>query len=196
MATSLTLEQMTSTNTKKSRSITNINPDATNQQLINLATSLNALTTNTLKGINRVDKTEIDTDIVYSTVEAYWSDDGSQVPTGVTIDGLTININNASITETVVISIGFRIQGVTNANIVFNSMTVKNTTANGVYAAYSMSEYTDITNPRTQLDIQYLQNSSTGSETTTLTIPGGSTTVGSTTYYYATFTLTVNQIGQ
>lgn len=195
MATSLTMEQMTSTNTKKTRSITNINPDATDQQLVNLATTLNALTTNTLKGINRVDKTEIDPDVVYSQIEVYNADaEHPQLPSAVTIDGLTININNASVTENLELMFSFRIKNVTNADIVFDTVTAKNTVNEGIYASY-LIEYMDGTYPRSQIEFYYMKNTSTESATTTFTFPGGSVTYQGTTYYYTPFTLTVNQIG-
>ena len=195
MATSISYSSTATGGKTLSKSITDINPDVSNEVAKTFTQKLNALTTNTLNGINRIDKTEIDPNVVYSPVEAYWSDDSSQIPTGVTINGFTVNINNASITETIVISIGFRIQSIENATIVFNEMTAKNITQDGIYGSYMLT-YMAGTYPRTQLDIQYLKNTSTESLTTTFTIPGGSTTVGGTTYYYAPFTLTVNQLGQ
>lgn len=195
MATSISYSSTAAGGKTLSKSITDINPNVSNEVAKTFTQKLNALTTNTLNGINRIDKTEIDPDIVYSPVEAYWGDSSSSLPTGVTIDGLTINVDNKSITETVVISLSFRIKNVTNADIVFNEMIVKNITTDGIYGSYMIS-FMDGTYPRTQLDIQYLKNSSTESLTTALTIPGGSVTYQGTTYYYAPFTLTVNQLGQ
>lgn len=67
MATSITME--TSYSGKQStRSITNVNPNATADEISTFAKGLNDLTNNTLKTVNRVDKTEINTDTVYYEV--------------------------------------------------------------------------------------------------------------------------------
>ena len=195
MATSISYSSTATGGKTLSKSITDINPNVSNEVAKTFTQKLNALTTNTLSGINRIDKTEIDPDIVYSEVEAFNGDSTSPWPSAVTLDGLTINIDNKSITATTVIVVSFRIKGVENANIVFNEITAKNVTTDGIWGSY-MIEYADGTYPYTKLDIQYLQNTETASLTTTFTIPGGSTTVGGTTYYYAPFTLTVNQLGQ
>lgn len=67
MATSITMETSTTAGKKSTRSITNVNPDATNSEIKNFVTGLNELTTNTLESVNRIDKTTIDTDITYTT---------------------------------------------------------------------------------------------------------------------------------
>lgn len=67
MATSITME--TSYSGKEStRSITNVNPNASNADIATFATELNGLTDNTLKKVNRIDKNEIKTDITYYNV--------------------------------------------------------------------------------------------------------------------------------
>jgi len=190
MATSITME--TSYSGKQStRSITNVNPNANAEEISNFAKGLNDLTNNTLKTVNRIDKQEIDTDVVYSSVEAF-NPSSDPFPSTVTIDGLTVNIDNKSIAEEVDFVLSFRIQGITNATLVFDSMTVKNTAGNGVNASYSVSGSA----PRTQIEIFYYANQSGGAATTTFTIPGGNVTYSGTTYYYAPFTITVNQLGQ
>lgn len=192
MATSITME--TSYSGKQStRSITNVNPNATAEEISTFAKGLNDLTNNTLKTVNRIDKQEIDTDVVYSPVEAY--NNGDPLPSTVTIDGLTVNIDNKSIAEEVDFQIAFRIKDVENSEFTFDTMTVKNTVGAGIYAGYSFT-YQSGTRPRTQIEFYYFANQTGAAATTTFTIPGGSTTVGGTTYYYAPFTLTVNQLGQ
>lgn len=75
MSTSITME--TSYSGKEStRSITNVNPNASDADIATFTKGLNALTDNTLKKVNRVDKTEIDTDITYYDITI--SKDASQ----------------------------------------------------------------------------------------------------------------------
>lgn len=186
MATSLTLEQMTSTNTKKSRSITNINPAATDQQLVNLATALNDLTTNTLKGVNRVDKTEIDPNVVYTPVvvslgvtSAHYTQDGNTF----TFDNKENVLDNYLVAKcnNIVIPIGdFSIKNEVNTADAFffyyyiNPSGLEGYTL-GISAYAAPSEYTK-------------------NATCTVTFPGGSVTKSGTTYYYASFTIKLIQL--
>lgn len=69
MATSFTITQTTQSDKKITRSITNINPEASDGQIAALAQGLNNLTTNRLDGVDRVDKRDIDTSETYYTPE-------------------------------------------------------------------------------------------------------------------------------
>lgn len=63
--TSITMETTDQTLKKSTRSITNVNPNASTSDIKNFAQALNALTTNTLNQVNRIDKNEIDMSATY-----------------------------------------------------------------------------------------------------------------------------------
>lgn len=65
MATSISYNSTASGDKTLSKSITDINPNIDNAVAKTFTQKLNALTTNTLSTINRIDKTEIDPDITY-----------------------------------------------------------------------------------------------------------------------------------
>lgn len=65
MATSISYSSTASGGKTLSKSITDINPNIDNAVAKTFTQKLNALTTNTLSTINRVDKTEIDPNITY-----------------------------------------------------------------------------------------------------------------------------------
>ena len=65
MATSISYSSTASGGKSLSKSITDINPNIDNAVAKTFTQKLNALTTNTLGSINRVDKTEIDPNITY-----------------------------------------------------------------------------------------------------------------------------------
>ena len=56
MATSLSIKGKNQANASTTATINYVNPDATNAQLVSLATSLNALTTNTIDDITKIQK--------------------------------------------------------------------------------------------------------------------------------------------
>lgn len=67
--TSLIINSTDSTTGKKlQKTLTDINPEATNEQLKNLAQAFNAATTNTYVESSRVDKTNVDTESGSGTV--------------------------------------------------------------------------------------------------------------------------------
>lgn len=56
---SLVLSTTTQQNKKETMSITNVNPEATNQQIINFVETLMTFSTNSLTSINKVTKEEV-----------------------------------------------------------------------------------------------------------------------------------------
>ena len=185
MATSITLSQQVSSDTKKTRSITNINPDASNQQLVNLATALNALTTNTLKDINRIDKTEIDPDITYYSVKFTVDTPDEHI----TFDDSTntVTINAAGMQQDTEASIGLRM------NIVNDGATIAITNkprvidwafgTNDAIAFYQMSG-------GRVLGISYIKSTDAVSDQFTMTLAGGTFESNDTTYTYSPVTIT------
>ena len=89
MSTSITMNSTTQTGKQISRSITSVNPNATNSEISTFVKGLNALTTNTLGSINRVDKTEIDDTLPQLTVSITKEYDNGNA---ITINGTTVTI--------------------------------------------------------------------------------------------------------
>lgn len=186
MATSITLSQQVSSDTKKTRSITNINPDATNQQLASLATALNGLTTNTLKGINRIDKTEIDPNKTYPTFKVTYLNPVQ----GVTFstDGFTVTVDSSNFAESSTI-----IQVQVGAYTFFlpadyGAVTTK-------YCPGSSPIFDPSADNGTHWQIgfyKYDGNFQTG--TSTVTFPEGTVTDGTNTYTIPQFTITINVV--
>ena len=58
-ATSLTMSTTSTAGKKSTKSITNVNPNASEGEMYQLAIALNNVTTNTLNDVSRVDKTEL-----------------------------------------------------------------------------------------------------------------------------------------
>ena len=58
-ATSLTMSTTSTAGKKSTKSITDVNPNASEGEMYQLATALNNVTTNTLNSVSRVDKTEL-----------------------------------------------------------------------------------------------------------------------------------------
>lgn len=186
MATSITLSQQVSSDTKKTRSITNINPEATNQQLISLATALNALTTNTLNGINRVDKTEIDPNKTYPEFRVVYM----STVQGVTFsnDGLTVTVDSTNFTEDSTI-----------IQIQVNSIQFYLPAEYGAVITKYYPGSVPIFDPSAddgnhwQIGFyRYNGNFQTG--TATVTFPEGTVTNGTNTYTIPQFTITVNVV--
>lgn len=107
MATSFTMSQVTQDDKTITRSITNINPEASDSQISAFAKGLNNLTTNRLGTVNRIDKKEIDTSetfadptIMFETFE----DDNNAITTNQETKTITINATTAADTEPYVIA--------------------------------------------------------------------------------------------
>lgn len=62
---SIIMEVIDSSRNKRQKAITDINPEATNNELLNFANAVNALTVDTLDRVTRVEKKELST-------ESYW----------------------------------------------------------------------------------------------------------------------------
>ena len=101
MATSIVYSSTTTAGKSLSKSITDVNPDISGGTAKEFVNKLNALTTNTVDTISRVDKTDIPTDKTYYTPVVSIS--ASQGTSGVTaptlVDGV-VEIKNAWPTDT------------------------------------------------------------------------------------------------
>ena len=184
MATSITME--TSYSGKQStRSITNVNPNATAADISTFVKGLNDLTNNTLKTVNRIDKTEIDTDVVYTPVTAAWD---SNPGTHLVLDGLTVNFDNQATIEEAGLMFYCNGEPVNVGSFEFRpSDPANNRYFLGNFSNTDMS--TQIT--RTGLSIAAFTASAPAGKVEVI-CPGGNVTKSGTTYYYAPFTLTLN----
>lgn len=186
MATSITLSQQVSSDTKKTRSITNINPNANNQQLVNLATALNGLTTNTLKAVNRIDKTEIDPNKTYPTFKIVYDTTIQGVTSSA--DGLTVTVDSANYAEGSLI-IQIQVSGsICYIPADYGAVTVNY--YNGAVAIFDMSA-----DNGTHWQIGFFKYDGTIQKgTSTVTFPEGTVTDGTNTYTIPAFTITVNVV--
>lgn len=90
MATSITYGSTTTAGKSLSKSIADVNPNVSNGVIKEFTSRLNALTTNTLESINRVDKTTIDTDITYTDPIIETTIDGTHI---VKVDDFHYNVD-------------------------------------------------------------------------------------------------------
>lgn len=190
MATSITLSQQVSSNTKKTRSITNINPDANNQQLVNLATALNGLTTNTLKGVNRIDKTEIDPNKTYPEFKVTYI--GTLTGVTTSADGFTVTVDSTNYAEDSLI-MQLQVGSTSSAPKCYlpadyGAVNVKY--FNGSVAIFDMSA-----DNGTHWQIGFFKyDGEVQKGTSTATFPEGTVTDGTNTYEIPAFTITVNVV--
>lgn len=193
MATSITMETSTTAGKKSTRSITDVNPDATNADIKNFVTGLNALTTNTLESVNRVDKTKIDTDKTYTPVTMQLVDGQNHL----TADGLTITYDNQETVDEAAVWI--YCGGTTDSHrIKINSFEwlAAETRADRFFIGYIKNTPKDeSTRPTTWgLSVAAYKDDEAPAATQKIRIPGGSVTVDSNTYYYDTFEITLVQL--
>lgn len=186
MATSITMKQTTQQNKVLSRSITNVNPDANPAQISSFVKKLNALTTNILGSVDRIDKTEIDTDRTYypltftyefqSTGAGCWSQDPN--------DPNTFHANATTATMGDVVAFVFKVNGqqlpLTNQPFTW---TVSTSSESAMFTAYTYKRN------EFQLAIIAPDDYRNVENTTSIIIPDGKIIYNSTTYYYTGLTL-------
>lgn len=169
-----------------SKSVTDINPNVSNEVAKTFTQKLNALTTNTLSGINRIDKTEIDPNVVYTPVV---------ITLGTASEHLTQDGNTFTFDNKEDVLDNYFVVKCNNIVIPIGDFSVKNevNTADAFFFYYYRSPsglegYT--------LGISAYKDSRADAKnaTCTLTFPGGSVTKSGTTYYYASFTIKLIQI--
>ena len=181
MATSISYSTTAAGGKTLSKSVTAINPKLSNEVAKTFTQKLNALTTNTLSGINRIDKTEIDPDIVYTPVTASWDINPG---THLTLDGLTVNFDNQETIDEAGLLIFCNGAPV---NIGTYEVRPSDPTSN----RYWLGNYYKGTTSHAGFSIgAYAENTPAGK--VEVICPGGSVTKDGTTYYYAPFTLTLN----
>lgn len=185
MATSISYSSTAAGGKTLSKSITDINPNVSNEVAKTFTQKLNALTTNTLSGINRIDKTEIDPDIVYTPVTAAWD---SNPGTHLTLDGLTVNFDNQANIDEAGLMFYCNGEPINVGSFEFRpSDPANNRYFLGNFANTDMS--TQVT--RIGLSIAAFMSQAPAGKVDVI-CPGGSVTKDGTTYYYAPFTLTLN----
>lgn len=184
MATSINYSSTASGGKTLSKSVTAINPNIDNAVAKTFTQKLNALTTNTLSTINRVDKTEIDPNITYYNVKLIFNVvDGQHITFDNTTNTLTIDAANIQQGEHEMVTLSMDLDTASQAHITNPIRIIDWTFGNNP----DLAIYADATN---RLGIDFIKQKNT-SDTVTLTLAGGSFVAGSTTYYYSPVTITV-----
>lgn len=186
MATSITYGSTTAGGKSLSKSIADVNPNVSNSVIKEFTSRLNALTTNTLESVNRVDKTAIDTHINYYdiTATASWENDNGKG----TVNGNSLAISKADIVDTndtaemTTANFSLKIDGKAfyPESIIFNC-------PEGL--AGSSMLYTD--GGSGMFCAALLKSDNTKTETITLTVPSGKVTLSNKVYNYNALTVTV-----
>ena len=187
MATSITYGSTTTGGKSLSKSIADVNPNVSNSVIKEFTSRLNALTTNTLGSINRVDKTEIDPEVVYRDID--FNINISNSSSGVQ-DGNTVTFPMSALPDTSDLSdmIYVNITPKVN-NISFMPTDIVISGRIGVDGAYINMDDTTINVTLGQPS--YVEELTTD-QTLTITVPL-TATVGTTVYHSnpVTFTFTV-----
>ena len=98
--TSVNVSYTTPLGKKASRAFTNVDPNASDKEIVDFSEAMNDLTTNTLTSTSKITKKEIDTSITYYDLEVTITK-GNDTNNGITINGTsgaTIEINKMSTT--------------------------------------------------------------------------------------------------
>lgn len=90
--TSLTMTTTSTAGKKSTKSITDVNPNASEGEMYQLATALNNVTTNTLTGVSRVDKTEL-TNVTYNNWTIEYSGSHSALSWNAAAKTLTVDLS-------------------------------------------------------------------------------------------------------
>lgn len=183
MTTSFTMTQKTTGDKKISKSITDVNPEATLAQISALARGLNALTTNTLNKVERIDKTDIDpTETYYEVTWNVGVVEGTS--SNYTLNGNTLTVKYDNIP--------------TGSN--YDTVDIKYTVNGQSYAIEDFSLALtnhlafEITRNNQGLEIYPQQFTGTINKATfkqTITIPAGQKIIGQSAYKYSASTLTI-----
>lgn len=152
MATSAIMGVKTTLDKKMQRSITNINPNAADGDIVNFVEGLNGLSTNTLTEVRRVDTTELLND-TRADRNLQFEDE----TTTKTIQGSTLSSNANEPTALEITG-----NGLSNDNIIVNRLVAAN--AQG-YVYSDWSAYSD-----TNMSIFFLRDAQSEVPETTITI--------------------------
>ena len=184
MATSIVYSSTTTGGKSLSKSIADVNPDISNGTAKEFVNKLNALTTNTVDSISRVDKTDIPTDATYYDVAFNITID----PTGKgSIDGNTVTFafselpNTADIVESISVAMTTKVN-----NISFMPTDIVLSGGIGSDGSYTLMDTAHII-----VILQKPTDTPTTDQTLTVTVPPGSVTSGNNTYYYNAATVTI-----
>lgn len=195
---------------KMTRSITDINPAATDDQIVQLAEGLNSLTTNTLGNISRVEKKDIDPTIEYQDIVWDLTVDGSGVASDTSTNTVTVTISQLPTLSTDLsewATFGITPKIVVGRDIYLPALQIINT----LKITYKLDSWTkdpsaenddvlmplfpDFTAPTGTASAYLMFIANTGFIypcTVYITLPAGSFINGNTTYYYNESVITVN----
>lgn len=188
---------------KMTRSITDVDPSATDSQIVALAEGLNSLTTNTLSNISRVAKKDLDPTITY--YDPIW-DFGNDLGV-LTVDGNTITATIAQLPTTlddaIMVELKAKIGTTPNLNIPTSQIfkTIKVEFVPGADAQYTdqkeccfgaLFAYNEISSPVGYFNVLKPYAAYDQPCTIKITLPAGSFIVNTTTYYYNESVVTVN----
>lgn len=187
MATSIVYSSTTTSGKSLSKSITDVNPDISNATAKEFVNKLNALTTNTVDTISRVDKTDIPADANYYDVA--FSIDIEPTTSSATVDGNSVTIPLTALPDTTDISdmISVIITPKVN-NIAFMP---PNITMAGNIGPDGALTCMDSTTVMVVLAKPTNAGEIAENQTLTITVPAGQFTSGNNTYHYNTATLTI-----
>lgn len=102
-STSIIMELQNQEGKKTSKSITDVDPNATNGDIKAFTTGMNALTNNTLGNITKVDKTTIDKTLTYvDTALTFIKDNDPN--NAITIEGNIITVDYTKVVDTEILS--------------------------------------------------------------------------------------------
>lgn len=128
--TSVNVSYTTPLGKKASRAFTNVDPNASDKEIIDFSEAMNDLTTNTLTSTSKITKKEIDTSITYYDLVVSVAKNAEKDPNnGITINGTsgaTIEINKMPTTTDAygMASVGFGIKA-NNTVITYPSYTIE-----------------------------------------------------------------------
>lgn len=114
MSTSLSIKGKTQSDESTTATVNYVNPNATNGQLVSLATALNNLTTNTITDVTKISKESL-TDSSKLSRELFFSSTSN--PPGTRIESITISSISTDIEDPTYRYIGGDFTGVTNSDI-------------------------------------------------------------------------------
>lgn len=164
MSTSLSIKGKTQANESTTATVNYVNPNATNAQLVSLATALNDLTTNTIADITKISKESL-MDSSKLSRNLFFSRTSN--PPGTRIESVTMSSISASTDDATYIYIGGDFTGVEDTDVSIKLTIGEN--SEEVYAAFAPA--VDNYLPAVRLIRSQYETPVTGSGTLTITTP-------------------------
>lgn len=186
--TSLTMSTVATNGKKSTKSVTNIDPTATDTELLTFANALNNVTTNTLETVNKVTKKELDGTSLDLNLTASKGNDSSNA---ITISGNNITVDSTKIADTsdidamTYLSLKFKLN---NVEIDIGQYIVEGS-GDFYNDGYLMTSGMAIDN-HTGLNITFYKPSSATTGTASITIPEGTANALDYNAFKVNFTFT------